>query len=49
MYSTENYIQYPMINHNEKEHKEESTHMYNSRNWHNIVKQLYFNTKISKK
>ena len=49
MYSTENYIEYPMINHNGKEYKKEQTYVYNwvtllySRDWHNIVNQLYVN------
>ena len=29
LYSTENYIQYPMINHNGKEYKKECMCMYN--------------------
>ena len=29
MYSTENYIEYPMINHNGKEYKKEQTYVYN--------------------
>ena len=29
MYSTENYIEYPVINHNGKEYKKEHTHVYN--------------------
>ena len=29
LYSTENYIQYPMINHNGKENKKECIYMYN--------------------
>ena len=49
MYSTENYIEYPVINHNGKEYKKEHTHVYNwvtllySRDWHKIVNQLYVN------
>ena len=56
LYSTGNYIQYPMINHNGKEYlKKECVcvyiYMYNwitllyGRNKHNIVNQLYFNFK----
>ena len=29
MYSTENYIEYPMIKHNGKEYKKEHTYVYN--------------------
>ena len=29
LYSTENYMQYPMINHNGKEYKKECIYMYN--------------------
>ena len=29
LYSTGNYIQYPVINHNGKEYKKECIHMYN--------------------
>ena len=49
LYSTENYIQYPLINHNGKEY-EKTMCMYiteslscTSRNLYNIVNQLYFN------
>ena len=42
LYSTGNYVQYPMINHNGKEYLKNSTLLY-SRNEHNIVNQLYFN------
>ena len=46
--STGNYIQYPGINHNGKEHERERTYMYNwitllYSNQHNIVSQLFFN------
>ena len=43
LYSTGNYIQYSVANHNEKEHEKEYIYMYNyitllySRNYHNIV------------
>ena len=48
-YSTGNYIQYPVINHNGKEYEKECIYMDNwitllySRNWCNIINQLYFN------
>ena len=29
LYSTENYVQYPMINHNGKEYEKECIYMYN--------------------
>ena len=29
LYNAENYIQYPMINHNGKEHKKECIYVYN--------------------
>ena len=45
MHSTKNYIQYPVINHNGKEHKEESTHMYNSRNY--LLQYKHFQKKIT--
>ena len=51
IYSTGNYIQYPVINHNGKEYKKECVYVYNwvtllySRDWYNIVKQLFFNIK----
>ena len=48
--STGNHTEYPVINHNGKEHlKQESIYMYTwgtllySRDWHNTVNQLYFN------
>ena len=50
LYSKGNCIQYPMINHREKNIKKR-IHMYNgvsllySRNEHNVVNQLYFNKK----
>ena len=49
MYSTENYTEYPVLNHNGKEYKKEYIYVYNrvtllySRDWHNIVNQLYVN------
>ena len=49
MYSTGNYIQYPVIYHNGKNIciKKECIYVCNtllySRDWHNIVNQLYFN------
>ena len=49
LYSTGNYIQYLVINHNGKEYKKECIYVYNwvtlpySRNEYNIVNQLYFN------
>ena len=49
LYSTGNYIQYPVINRNGKEYKKkECLYVYNwvsllhSRDWHSIVNQLYF-------
>ena len=53
MYSTENYTEYPVINHNGKEYKKEHIYVYNRvtllyRDWHNIVNQLYVN-KLKKK
>ena len=46
LYSTGNYIQYPVINHNGKEYKKEHMYMYNWITWlysrNNIVNQLYF-------
>ena len=51
LHSTENYMQCSMINHNGKEYNEECIHVHNSitllysRNYHNIVNQLYFNKK----
>ena len=48
LHSTGNYIQYPVINHNGKEHWKECIHVYYwvtllySRDWHKIVCQLYF-------
>ena len=53
LYSTGNYIQYPGINHSGKEYKKEYIYVYNgvtllySRNYHNIVSQLYFNKKVN--
>ena len=55
MYSTGTCIQYPVINHNGKEYEKECIHVYNwvtllySRDWHNIVNQLYINKKIEKR
>ena len=46
-----NYIQNPAINHNEREYKKECLYVYNwvsllySRDWRNIVNQLYFSWK----
>ena len=48
-----NYIQYPVINHNGRENRKESIHVYNSvtllysRDWHNTANQLYL-IKVSK-
>ena len=48
LYSTENYIQYPKINHNGKKNVKKCIYIYNwitllySRNLHNKVNQLYF-------
>ena len=53
LYSTGNYIQYPVINHNTKEYLKNCIYVYNrvtllySRDWQNIVNQLYFNKKKS--
>ena len=43
LYSTGNYIQYPVINHNGKEYEKEYIHSFN------IVNQLYFNLKQKQK
>ena len=51
MYSTGNYMQYPMINHNGKEYIKKNICVYNrvtllySRHWHNTVNQLYTSIK----
>ena len=52
MDSTRNYIQYPVINHNGKQHKKERMyHVHNwvtlldSRGWRNIINQLYVSEK----
>ena len=47
LYSTGNYIQYPVINHNGKEYLKHCLYAYNWVNllqtkWHIIVNQLYF-------
>ena len=48
-------IQYPMTNHMAQNIKKEGIDVYNwvtilySRDWHNIVNQLYFNKKKKKK
>ena len=56
IHSTGNYTQYPVINHNGKNILEkECVSMYNwvilpySRDWHNIVNQLFLNLKKEKK
>ena len=52
LYSPGNYIQYPVVNHNEKEYLK-SLYVYNwvtllySRDWH-ILSQLYVNKKLQK-
>ena len=54
LYNTGNYIQYPVINCNGKEYEKECIYMYNwvtllyTRNWYNIVNQLYVNLKKEK-
>ena len=54
LYSAGNYIQSLGIDHDGEEYKKECIYMYNwvtllhSRNWHNIVSQLYFSTKFKK-
>ena len=45
LYSTGNYIQYPLINHNGKEYEKVHTQLnhFAVHQKHNIVNQLYFN------
>ena len=45
LYSTRNYIQYPVINHNGKEYEKESMYVYNQVTLLNTVIQLYLNKK----
>ena len=55
LYTTGNYIQYPVINQNGKEHEKRMYNTHNwvtflySRNWHNMVFQLHFNKNTLKK
>ena len=49
LYSTGNYIQYPVTNHNEKEYIYIFFTSLYRRNEHNIVNQLYFNKILKKK
>ena len=55
MYSTGNYITYPVISHDEKEYKEKNVYMCITESFgrtaesHNIVNQLHFNKKQKQK
>ena len=53
LYPMGNYIQHPMINHNRKEYIKKNVHMcitvifLYSRDWRNIVNQVYVNQKLN--